>query len=360
MTPPSHLMPPLRFQGSNRLNNAILLRVLLALVFACLAIFPSLAAENETMRLILRGDLTARSDTLSVGDLVEAAPDSIAQNPLFRAPALGASGTIQTKRVVDALKALGFERVETGGRAQISVSRAARRIGSDEIEKTIKAGLKDKLGLDSDTMGFSFDQPPALLVSTDITQRVVVEDLSYDPRSRRLSGLAWVGRSSDDRHASLRFSGQLMEMVDVPILNRSLERGDTIKAGDIVLERRTRDGLMADMEQTIPALLSGRISKKPLIKGAVLRTADLARPDVVARNDLVNVNYVSPNMILTLRARALENGAIGDVISVLNPQSKKTLQATISGSGQVTILQNALPPGTKVASEPRLQPSFAR
>ena len=40
-------------------------------------------------------------------------------------------------------------------------------------------------------------------------------------------------------------------------------------------------------------------------------------------------------MVLTIRGKAADSGAEGDVISVLNEQSKRTVQGTIIGPGRV-------------------------
>ena len=41
--------------------------------------------------------------------------------------------------------------------------------------------------------------------------------------------------------------------------------------------------------------------------------------------------------MLTLRGQAQEAGALGDTISVLNPQTKRVVQGVISGPGRVTV-----------------------
>jgi len=44
-----------------------------------------------------------------------------------------------------------------------------------------------------------------------------------------------------------------------------------------------------------------------------------------------------PGVVLTLRGKAAEGGAEGDVITVLNEQTKRTLQGVIVGPGRVAI-----------------------
>jgi flagella basal body P-ring formation protein FlgA len=51
----------------------------------------------------------------------------------------------------------------------------------------------------------------------------------------------------------------------------------------------------------------------------------------------VTLVYEVPGITLTVRGKATEGGAEGDVISVLNEQSKRTVQGVVSGPGRVII-----------------------
>jgi flagella basal body P-ring formation protein FlgA len=71
--------------------------------------------------------------------------------------------------------------------------------------------------------------------------------------------------------------------------------------------------------------------------GRPLRAADLMKPDLVLRNEAVTLVYEAPGMVLTIRGRANDGGAEGDVISVLNEQSKRVVQGVIIGPGRVAV-----------------------
>ena len=49
------------------------------------------------------------------------------------------------------------------------------------------------------------------------------------------------------------------------------------------------------------------------------------------------MNYVSGTLTLIARGRALESGAIGDTIDIMNPRSNRTVQGTIEGPNTVRI-----------------------
>ncbi|KIZ42976.1 flagella basal body P-ring formation protein FlgA, partial [Rhodopseudomonas palustris] len=47
--------------------------------------------------------------------------------------------------------------------------------------------------------------------------------------------------------------------------------------------------------------------------------------------------YQAVGLYLTVRGKALESGTEGDVVSVLNLQSKRTVSGTVIGHGQVAV-----------------------
>jgi flagella basal body P-ring formation protein FlgA len=329
-----------------RLHAGRLLQVASAgLLATSLVLGPAFAAS-----LVLKGDVVVERDSLTLGDLVENAPESLAATPLFRAPALGQSGTIQTRRIIEASAASGLGPIETGGRLQISVKRAAREVGAGEVEAALRAALETSAGLDARTTGVVFEgAQPSLTLPPDVTNPVVASDVIYDRRSRRVSATVWIGPSPTDRKASVRISGAVVELVDVAVVSRALARGETVKEADVSMERRPRDMVPPDGLFEGGAL-AGRIARRAMTPGSLVRHGDLTRPELVARGEVVTVVYEAPGMMLTMRAKASDGGALGDTVSITNPQSKKALQAVVVGPGKVSV--NTAPTGRLAAAQP--------
>ena len=53
----------------------------------------------------------------------------------------------------------------------------------------------------------------------------------------------------------------------------------------------------------------------------------------VRRGDFVNLVYQMPGMSLNMRARALEDGAVGQGIRLINTSSTRTIDAVVTGPG---------------------------
>lgn len=321
--------PPVRIAP---VGPAVLLRAAFAfLALAVLGAYALPAMADAPMRL--RGDVTARGDVLTLDDLVEGAPDAAAKRPMFRAPGLGATGTIQARRIVEAVAGLNLGPVETGGRLQVAVQRAARRVGAQEIEAALRKALETGYGLDARTLSVRLDgDSPVLLAPVDLDGQVLALDLTYDPRSRRIGGLITLG----ERQASLRVSGVVVEMRDVAIVNRTINRGEPITAADLTVERRPREAAPPDAQASASAL-SGEVAQRSLTQGAILRVGDTAPPDLVARGEAVTIVYDSPGISLAIRGQATDAGRMGATVNVVNLASKKVLQAVVVGPGRVSV-----------------------
>ena len=61
------------------------------------------------------------------------------------------------------------------------------------------------------------------------------------------------------------------------------------------------------------------------------------KPELVQRNETVTLVYEVPGIVLTVRGKAVDGGAEGDVINVLNEQTKRTVQGVVVGPGRVII-----------------------
>ncbi|KQT49195.1 flagellar biosynthesis protein FlgA [Methylobacterium sp. Leaf456] len=313
--------------------------------FAMLALFAAPLMAAEALRL--RGDVTARGDTLSLGDLVEGAPADMAARAMFRAPGLGAVGTIQARRIVEAAAALGLTGIETGGRVQVSVQRAARRVGAPEIEAALKRTLETAYGLDPKTLSVRLDgEAPQLLAPLDLDGPAAAVDVTYDPRNRRVAGLVVLG----ERQASLRVSGIAVEIREVAVLTRNLNRGEAVTASDLATERRPRETVPVDALAATFAV--GQVAQRPVGAGQVLRSGDVAPPDLVGRGETVTIVFETAGVSLAMRGTANEAGRLGASVAVTNGASKKVLQAVVVGPGRVSVSPQAPQPVLQASALP--------
>lgn len=69
---------------------------------------------------------------------------------------------------------------------------------------------------------------------------------------------------------------------------------------------------------------AGAVAESTPIAGA---SGDIA----VRRGEIITLVYVAPGMQLTARARAAGDASVGDIVRVVNLQSNRTVEATVTG-----------------------------
>ena len=131
-----------------------------------------------------------------------------------------------------------------------------------------------------------------------------------------------------------------METFEAAVLSRPLAAGEVVKASDLTIVRRPKSEAGANVV-TVAAQAMGLAARRAMRPGQLIRQTDLMKPEVVARNDNVTITYEVPGIVLTMRGKALETGAKGDIINVLNAASNKAIQATIAGPGHVIVSSRA-------------------
>jgi flagellar basal body P-ring formation protein FlgA len=314
-----------------------MIRTTLATISALLALaLPVQAADDVIAVPTLRASVTVTADVVRVGDLVDNA-GSAALIPVYRSPDLGTTGALPVAQVLSVLRAKQVIGVMTGDIKEVQVTRPARTLANKDLENAVASALERRFGLgDAANISVTFDRGVADMrldaSNTGILQPVATR---YDARSGRFDIAFEVGNDSNPTPTKLRFTGTAIETVEVAVLTRDIDRAELVKSSDITVERRPKaevTGEPASRDRTI-----GMQLRRPMRAGNPIRVADIVKPDFVQRDQSVTVIYQVPGIYLTTRGKAVENGAEGDTVSVLNLQTKRTLTGIVTGRGQVTV-----------------------
>jgi len=163
-------------------------------------------------------------------------------------------------------------------------------------------------------------------------------NLVFDRTSGRFSVVVLLPTGAPAAH--LAVSGLVTATAEVPVLRDMVARGQVIGQDlvdySLVPANRLTSDLVVDA-----ADLVGKAARRTLHPGRPLRTADLMAPIVVPKNKLVTMIYATGSMHLTARGRSLSDGGAGDMVKVLNIDSKRTVDAIIVDNDTVNVVGNA-------------------
>jgi flagella basal body P-ring formation protein FlgA len=309
--------------------------VLLSAAVAVAVSTSAFAQAAGTLRPVptLKSAVTVNSDLVRIGDLVENA-GAAAMIPIFRSPDIGTTGAVPVSQVLDAIRAHDLLLVDTRSLAEIEVTRAGSTIAGKDIEARIARVFAGRQGLGEEkNLVVTLDREiRPIRLDTDMVAELAISRATYDRRFGRFDVTFEVART----RTLFRFTGSLVEMVEVAVLTRPLPRGDTVRARDVMIERRPKADVSADALET-PESVVGLAARQALPAGRIVRHADFIKPDLVKRDEPVTLVFEAPGMTLTTRGKALETGAEGDLVNVLNLQSKRTIQGHVSGPGRITV-----------------------
>ena len=284
----------------------------------------------------LRANVTVSGDVVRIGDVIDNAGNA-AQIAIYRAPDLGTTGTLPTAQVLTALRAHQVIGVDTRNLQQITVTRLARTIDAGDIERQVAQALERHNGLgEAANLSLTFDRDVGdMKLDASNTGAMQPTAVRYDSRSGRFDVSFEIANTSVSTPTRLRFTGSVIETVEAAVLARNIDRNELIKSSDVVVERRPKAEVGTDAASRDRAV--GMQARRQLRAGQALKVADLAKPDLVQRDQTVVLIYEASGLYLTIRGKALEGGTEGDVVSVLNLQSKRTVTGTVIGRGQVAI-----------------------
>jgi len=314
-----------------------MIRTTLATISALLALaLPAAAADDFIAAPTLRASVSVTSDVVRVGDLIDNA-GSAALIPVYRSPDLGTTGTLTVAQVLSVLRAKQVIGVMTGDIKEVQVARLARTLVSKDLEAAVASTLERRFGLgDAANITVTFDRGISDM-RLDASNPGALQPVStrYDARSGRFDVAFEINNDNNPTPTKLRFTGTAIETVEVAVLTRDIDRTELLKSSDVSLERRPKaevTGEPASRDRTV-----GMQLRRPMRAGMPIRVADIVKPDFVVRDQTVTIIYQVPGLYLTTRGKAIESGAEGDTVSVLNPQSKRTLTGIVTGRGQVTV-----------------------
>ena len=196
------------------------------------------------------------------------------------------------------------------------------------------------------TLGELFDnagQASGVRVATRTAATVVLDAAQVQTIARR-NGLEWANptgirriivRSGGTGSAVVTPAVQTRGAATVEVLTyaRSIAAGETIQPEDVVWTtvqaHQASAGGPDDAEDVI-----GLSARRPLRAGTTVRSADLTRPQVIARGDMIDVTYEAGGISLTLRGRALEAATVGEPFRVQNIESGRTIEVVATEPGR--------------------------
>lgn len=302
-------------------------RILLVLFAFLLGVDGALAATIAAKPFAL-----INGNVVRLGDIFTDVGDK-ADVPVGQAPPLGRSLTLDAAALTDIARANQLEWRAFSRFDKVVIERASQSVEAEQIvaalrETLARAGIGQNHDVQLDTRNLR------MVVAAGTAPTVEIRDFRYDDRSERFTAQAAI--VGDMTNAPLSLAGQAVRVIETPTLVRRINRGEVIQAHDVRMARIRAATVPAEALMRTEAIV-GKAARRALAPGESIRGADLQAPVVVEKGSAVTVVVQTPYMVLTTQGRALEDGAMGETIRVMNSRSKKIVEAQVAKSDTVVV-----------------------
>ena len=311
------------------LNIARILRTCLAIVAIVLVLLAWSAEINAAMSATLRHNPTVEGDNVVLGDIFDGLTED-AEYALAPAPKPGEELTWSAHTLMRISNAFNLQWRPSSAMDQITIRRAGTLLTHKDIEEPILHRLYAQENI-TDTAELSFDNLSEIVLPHGTSPILMVDSLYYDELSRVFSATLVAATSR-----TYSVTGQLHKVIPVPVLKTVLRRDDIIGAYDIdwvnARENQIRNNVIVQADDLV-----GMTPRRSIEPGKPIKMADLAYPKIVKRGEPVSIVYNNGRISVTAQGRALENGAKGNLVTVSNNSSNRTLQAVVTGVREVSV-----------------------
>lgn len=122
----------------------------------------------------------------------------------------------------------------------------------------------------------------------------------------------------------------------VLVAQQTIARGSSLAPGDVATERKA---VLSGFAQPLTTLdgLAGAVATRDIPEGTPLSSQMFKIPPVVKMGKVVSVLLTVGDLTIITTGEARSNGTVGQVIRVLNPDSKREFTARVVGPDRVEI-----------------------
>ncbi len=313
------------------------LSALTALILSGAALAEQPAANDTAMagdlllatpHLIRHSEIS--SDQVTLGDLFSGIGAKAGQ-PIGSAPAPGDRIVVSARQLNHIAQRFGIDWQPQSQHDHAVLERASQRIDAETLRVPVIEAVQRAMGADTD---ISLSQVRALTLPTSAPADITVTALDIDPRSNGF--IAMVSVRAGEHSADVSVSGSAVKLIDMPVMLHRVRRGETVTSADVEWRAIPADRIERDALDRLDGII-GQAATRTLMPGSTVAETDLRPPFAIRKGDLVTMIVEAGGLAVTAQGRALDDGAMNDVVRVMNVGSKRVVDARVAGSQTVRV-----------------------
>lgn len=318
-----------------------------AVLFMCRLTFKSLAIGlvltygflylflniNTAEAATLKPEAVINDAVVKTSDLFDDVPqkkDVIVGN----APSPGQTIILNAKTLQRIANLYDLKWESTSPADQISVRRTVQTLAVGDITSILKKDLEAR-GVTGDFEVSLHNVAPTITLPGNVPATAEIAQMNYVP-GRDVFSAVIAAPSAANPVKTLTVSGMIEKTTQIPVLTSAASVGDIIGSTDIewiqVPARNMVNDTIVDADQLI-----GKTPARMVDAGVPVRLRDVVAPQMVARGDEILLQFTEGGLQLTAKGKAMQNGAEGETIRVMNLSSNQSLRGEVTGNKIVRV-----------------------
>ncbi len=302
----------------------------LAVAYGILFAFVSIkSAEAAT----LKPEAMISTSVVMVSDLFDDVPakqDAIVGN----APTPGQTVILNAKSLQRIASTYDVKWKSNGPADQIVIRSVVQTIPSSDITAAVKKDLISR-GVTGKFDVTLNNVAPTITLPGNVDTTVEIAQMNYTP-GRDVFTAVLAAPNAAHPVKTLSVSGLIEKTTQIPVLTKGALADDIISSSDLewidIPTRQMVNDTIIDADKLI-----GKTPVRMVEAGVPVRGRDVKSPQLVARGDEVMLQFNHSGLQLTAKGKAMQNGAEGDIIRVMNLSSNQSLRAEVTGSKIVVV-----------------------
>ncbi|MDZ4858820.1 MAG: flagellar basal body P-ring formation chaperone FlgA [Candidatus Hydrogenedentes bacterium] len=305
---------------------------------ALTAAFIAVAASADSNTVMLKTEAYVKGPMVYLGDIADISginADQLASIEVSSAAAPGASKRIDSALLKMRLNGSGMDAVEITGPPSVLTKTMSLDVSKEVLTDDLRTFIQTQLPWqNAETTIDIVDEPDA----------VVVPDGNVAVRWMPSPTYRWIGQGSF--RGEIEVDGQVKRTVfakanveayaEVLVCARDIPRGKTIAGTDLRFEKRAMSTQKGEPIQGLDEV-AGMVARDTMLMGEAVSHRSLVPKQLIKRNQTVSVETRAGKLVVRSRARALDNGAAGDVVRLTNPETKAEFQGVVREDGVVVV-----------------------
>ncbi len=312
------------------MKNGILKILYMILTILCCSVMVVTVASAE--RISVAHEIILNGDNLSLGDVFPEVTEH-AEHILAPAPTAGQTMVLTAVDLQRIANAFDLEWSPQNRFDRSIVRRNISYISKDDISKTINQALTKKMHGQKYEVELLSNNKKITLPDSEKPE-IIVKNLNFNNKTRALK--AEISLKTLNNETTVNLTGHAYQITKVPVLSTRLRKGDIIEEADIeIISMRLADvspNTILDETKII-----GQTPRRYIDAMHTIQPNDVRQPLAIKKGERVTLSIKNDILNISTIGKALNSGAKGEIIRVMNISSNRIIEGEITGPQQVKI-----------------------